>query len=97
VNTSNEQSPCSIEHLVDTDWNPATGECSYHYNFFLYTFQHSDGIVTARSYLDTLSEVSILKCPMDCELEEKLEPILNYLKRRYKTVKYLGPSGYITI
>lgn len=97
MSTPNEQQPRKIEHFVDTDRDPTTNEYSYFYNYLLYTFEHSNGVVTARSYLDTPSEVSILKCPIENDLEEKLTGILTYLKLRYLTVKHLGPSGYIEI
>ena len=54
------RAPVTIEHRVDTDFDPATGACSYHYNYLVYRFAHPLGRVTARSYLETPGEVSLL-------------------------------------
>ena len=68
VNGLSEQLPSKIEHLVDTDLDPKSGECSYFYNYLLYTFKHMDTLITARSYMDDVSEVSFLQCPADHEV-----------------------------
>jgi len=97
VNGPSEQCPSKVEHLVDTDLDPKTGECSYFYNYLLYTFEHTGKQITARSYMDDASEVSILQCPADIDIESELSGILAYLRLRYPTVKRLGPSGYTRI
>ena len=76
-------SPPTIEHLIDTDLDPKTGRCSYHYNYLLYTFETPNGQITARSYLDTPKEVTLLKTPADANIT----PALDYLKARYLKVK----------
>ncbi len=97
MNVTEEQIPSKIEHLVDTDLDPKTGECSYYYNYLLYTFEHQGAPVTARSYLDETSEVSILQCPSGIDIEYELSGILTYLRLRYSSVSRLGPSGYTKI
>lgn len=97
MNISDEQFPIKVEHLVDTDLDPKTGECSYFYNYFIYTFEHAGAQITARSYADDISEVSILQCPAGIDIESELSGILAYLRLRYQSVKRLGPSGYIKI
>ncbi len=97
MRTLSEQLPRKIEHLVDTDLNPETGECSFYYNYLRYTFEHPEGDVIARSYLDNASEVSIHQCPVDDNIEDKLAGILYYLRLRYQSVTRLGPSGYIAV
>lgn len=97
MNGSSEHLPIKVEHLVDTDCDPKTGECSYFYNYLLYTFEHTGTQITARSYLDDASEVSILQCPTEIDIESELGGILAYLRLRYPKVKRLGPSGYIRI
>ena len=92
-----EQLPSKVEHLVDTDLNPKTGESSYYYNYLLYTFEYADTQVTARSYVDNISIVSILKCPTDIDIESELSGILAYLRLRYTSVEHLGPSVYTII
>lgn len=92
-----EQLPSKVEHLVDTDLDPKTGECSYFYNYFLYTCEHTGTQITARSYIDDASEVSIMQCPTDIDIESEISGILAYLRLRYPTVKRLGPSGYTRI
>lgn len=92
-----EQLPNKVEHLVDTDLDPKTGECSYFYNYLLYTFEHAGTLITARSYIDEVSEVSILQCPTDIDIESELSGILTYLRLRFSTVKRLGASGYTKI
>ena len=93
----NEQFPSKIEHLVDTDFDPKTGECEYYYNHLVYTFEHEGTQITARSYLDNIREVSILQCPNDIDIEKELSGILAYLRMRYETIKQLGPDGYFEI
>ena len=78
-----EITPSKIEHLVDTDLDPKTGKCSYHYNYLLYTFDHPLGPIRARSYLDTPKEVTILKSPSEANLDQ----ILDYLHARYRKLK----------
>ena len=97
MNGPSEQLPSKVEHLVDTDFDPKTGECSYFYNYLLYTFEHTDTQITARSYMDDISEVSILQCPTDIDIESELSGILAYLRLRYPLVKRLGPSGYTRV
>ncbi len=97
MNGFSEQLPSKVEHLVDTDLDPKTGECSHFYNYLLYTFEHTGTLITARSYVDNVSEVSILQSPADIDIESELSGILAYLRLRYPTVKRLGPSGYIRI
>ena len=97
MNDPIEQLPSKVEHLVDTDLDPKTGECSYFYNYLLYTFEHNGTQVTARSYVGDASKVSILQCPNDIEDDSELGGILAYLRLRYPTVKRLGPSGYTRI
>lgn len=92
-----EQLPSKVEHLVDTDLDLRTGECSYFYNYLLYTFEHTGTQITARSYMEDVSEVSILQCPTDIDLESELSGILAYLRLRYPSIKRLGPSGYTKI
>lgn len=94
MNSSHEQSPSKIEHRVDTDLDPKTGECSYFYNYFLYTFDCAGNQITARSYLDDVSTVSILQCPTGIDTERELNGILAYLRLRYPSVTRLGPSGF---
>lgn len=84
-------------HLVDTDLDPKTGECSLFYNYLLYTFEHSGTEITARSYMDDASEVSILQCPTDIDIESELGGILAYLRLRYPSIKRLSQSGYIRL
>lgn len=97
MSSFSEQSPKKIEHFVDTDLNPKTGEFSYYYNYLVYTFEHADGAVTARSYLDEPSEVSIIQCPVTTNLEEELAGILTFLRYRYQTIQRLGSNGYTKI
>lgn len=97
MNSPIEQLPSKVEHLVDTDLDPKTGKCSYFYNYLLYTFEHKGAQITARSYVDDASEVSILQCPTDIENDSELSGILDYLRLRYPTVKRLCPSGYTKI
>ena len=97
MNSSDGQSPSKLEHLIDADIDPKTGECSYFYNYLLYTFEHAGTKITARGYLDDISEVSILNCPPGIDMASELSGILAYLRLRYSSVKYLGPSGYIEI
>ena len=92
VNSCDENLPIRIEHLVDTC--PTAEDGSYYYNYLLYTFEHAGGVITARSYLDDTSEVHILECSTDIDLEGELTGTLEYLRRRYSTVKRLGPRGY---
>ena len=89
MNVTAEQIPIKIEHLVDTDLDPKTGECSHYYNYLLYTFEYQGAPVTARSYLDDTSEVSILQCPSDIDIECELSGILTYLRLRYASVSRL--------
>lgn len=72
-----------IQHLIDTDLDPKTGRATYHYNYLLYTFDQPGGQVTARAYLDTPKEVTILKAPPGTNLD----PVLDYLGARYKKIK----------
>ena len=97
MNGSSEQLPSKVDHFVDTDLDPKTGECSYFYNYLLYTFEHAGTLITARSYMDDVSEVSILQCPADIDIESELSGILAYLRLRYPTVKRLAASGYTRI
>lgn len=97
MKSSVEQLPRKIEHLVDTDLDPKTGECSYFYNYLLYTFDYAGAQITARSYLHDVSEVSILQCPTLIDIERELDGILVYLRLRYPSVRRLGPSGYAKI
>ena len=97
MKNSVEQSPSKIEHLVDTDLDPKTGECSYFYNYLLYTFDYAGAEITARCYLHNVSEVFILKCPTGVDVERELDGILVYLRLRYSSVRRLGPSGYAKI
>ncbi|WP_166416733.1 hypothetical protein [Cochlodiniinecator piscidefendens] len=92
-----EQPPSKIEHLIDTDLDPKTGECSYFYNYLLYTFEYAGTQITARSYLEDVSEVSVLQCPTGIDIERELNGILIYLRLRYPSVRRLGPSGYAKI
>jgi len=94
LGTLEEHSPRKIEHIVDTDFDPRTGEFSFFYNYLLYTFDHPAGTVTARSYLDTASEVSLLRRPETTGSDREFAGILAYLRRRYPTVKALEPGGY---
>lgn len=94
MNGPSEQLPSKVEHLVDTDLHPKTGEYNYFYNYLLYTFEHKGTQITARSYLDNSFEVSILQCPSDIDIESEIGGILTYLRLRYPSVKRLGPSGY---
>ena len=77
--------PTKIEHLIDTDLDPKTGRASYHYNYLIYTFDTPAGPITARSYLDTPKEVTLLKAPSGADIS----PIIDYLKARYLKVKRL--------
>ena len=97
VNDPSEQLPSKVEHLVDTDLDPRSGECSYFYNYLQYTFEHTGTQITARIYMDDASEVSILQCPDDIDIENELSGILAYLRLRYPTVKRLVQSGYTEI
>lgn len=97
MNGPSEQLPSKVEHLVDTDFDPKTGECSYFYNYLLYTFEHAGTQITARSYIDDASEVSILQCPTDVDIENELSGILAYLRLRYSSIKRLGSSGHTRI
>ena len=97
VNNFFEQLPSKVEHLIDTDLDPKTGECSFFYNYLLYTFEHADTPITARSYVDDISEVSILQCPTGIDIESELSGILTYLRLRYKSIKRLDSSGYTKI
>lgn len=97
VNGSKEQLPSKVEHFVDTDLDPKTGECSYFYNYLLYTFEHAGTHITARSYMDDISEVSILRYPDGIDIESELSGILAYLRLRYPSVKRLDQSGYAKI
>ena len=47
--------------------------------------------------MDDASEVSILQCPDDIDIENELSGILAYLRLRYPTVKRLVQSGYTEI
>ena len=87
------QAPKKIEHLVEHDPDPNTGEVSYYYNFLLYTFDTSAGPVIARSYLDTIDEVSILNSPDGAGIEKEMVGILAFLRLRYRTVKRLSAKG----
>lgn len=97
MNGTTEQLPSKVEHLVDTDLDPTTGKCSYFNNYLLYTFDHSGAQITARSYMDDTSEVSILQCPTDIDIESELGGILAYLRLRYPSVKRLAQNGYTRI
>lgn len=97
VNGPREQLPSKVDHLVDTDLDPSSGECSYFYNYLQYTFECMGTQITARSYMDDASIVSILQCPDDIDIEKELSGILAYLRLRYPTVKRLVQSGYTDI
>ena len=92
-----ETLPIQIDHIVDTDFDLENGDCSYRYNYLLYTFEHPLGIVTARSYLDTSGEVSFLKLPIAQNVDKDLVGILRYLRARYAVVKKLCGSGYVDV
>ena len=94
---ASETMPISITHEVDTDLDELTGECSFHYNFLLYTFSHLAGPIVARSYLDTSSEVNIM-LPLDLPSDDPaLTGILRYLRARYSVVMRLTQGGYVAI
>lgn len=92
---SSEILPTKIEHLVDAEIDPRTGLFLYHYNYLVYTFAHPLGLVTARSYLDTPREVSILKAPSVEDFGRELDGIIRYLRARYSKLNKLGGEGYV--
>lgn len=93
MNDKAHLNPLKIEHFVETDLNTKTGECSFHYNYLLYTFKHPLGVVTARSYLDEPNKVSILKTPTVDNLEKDLASVIQYLRTRYSKLQKIGGTG----
>jgi hypothetical protein len=82
--------PLEILHKRDTIISE--GKIEQDYRFLDYRFKGSTGEVSARMYLDDCWSVSVFGETEDMIIDNA---ILDYLKRRFRTIKRLGgPEGY---
>lgn len=89
--------PVSIVHDCDQAFDEA-GELEYEYNHLVYTFDLGGLPIKARSYLDTIGEVSLLGIPDSMDLSaEGVQRVMHYLSRRYQVISRLSASGPVTL
>lgn len=94
--------PTRILHNSEQFWAGERLEQSY--NYLVYEFEVDHWVYRARAYLDEIKSVAILG-RFDPAMErpeilmpEQLDPrIIAYLRRRYREITILGPSGYTPI
>ena len=94
--------PRSIVHRYDEVWD---GDRLMNvYNYFDYEFEIGAYLYKARAYLDDMSTVSIVG-PVQAERElsdesfnsEIDQRVLAYLRRRFRYIERLTPTGYVPI
>lgn len=89
--------PNRIEHCVDEILFPPAPQS---YNYIRYHFQVENEMISARTYLDNIEEVSVF-----ISLEKKTQRnrgyryafydnVLLYLSRRFAFIKILSENGY---
>jgi hypothetical protein len=95
--------PARIMHNSEQIWNGNSLEQNY--NYLVYEFETDEHLYEARAYLDDIRTVSILgrydrarRAQREILTSEQVDPrILAYLRRRYRVIKILGPTGYTPI
>ncbi|KAB2848838.1 MAG: hypothetical protein F9K44_09720 [Hyphomicrobiaceae bacterium] len=89
--------PISIEHDCDQAFDEE-GLLEYEYNHLVYTFEIAGQTISARSYLDSIREVSLIGLPEGLDLScEGMQLIMHYLSRRYQVIRGPGAKGQETI
>ena len=91
--------PIRIEHKVDAGWTEPDRRLLFHHNFIVYDFSNVSGGIGARTYLDDISQVAIYFPKGWAAADSRLEPVLHYLKHRFRQVDYLdlNGQGYVQI
>ena len=90
--------PVDIVHAVEEII--IQGVTEQKYNFIVYTFQHSDATMSARTYLDGIETVSIFGPFSNEGTQDSIEPpafyndVLLYLSRRFHFINALDATGY---
>lgn len=94
---TDELTPTSIRHQCEEIWDG--DRLQQRYNYLVYTFDAEGLHYWARAYFDEIDEVSLFG-PFENEartvqLAKPLNPdILDYLKRRFRSISVLGAEGY---
>ena len=78
--------PVRITHNCERIWNGDSLEQEY--NYLVYEFSTEQGSYTARTYLDTIHQVSIYG---PSKIDER---VLAYLRRRFTKLQRFGRGGY---
>jgi hypothetical protein len=92
--------PTAIEHRCEELHHATTLE--QHYNYLVYHFESEGAYFWARAYLDEISKVSLFG-PLESRANRiptggvLSEPVLAYLRRRFRTVQTLQSDGYRAI
>lgn len=94
--------PVRITHNCEQLWNGNVLEQDY--NYLMYEFETEKYLYRARAYLDDIRAVAVFgpfeKDAVSSARSEGVEMdqrVLAYLRRRYGTIKALGPTGYVPI
>lgn len=94
--------PTEIQHNVDEII--VDGSLMEKYNFIIYHFSNNGESYRARTYLDTINEVSLFGPYGNLDdPQANVKPtvyynnVLDYLKRRFRHIQALDEEGYITI
>jgi hypothetical protein len=86
--------PTRIDHGVDYMTDPVTGGLMFYYNYLVYTWVMQNREITARAYLDDISEISLLTLS-EAELKsDEFAALRRYVQRRFRVIKTLGADGY---
>ena len=92
--------PTAIEHRRDDVYHGDVLEQTY--NYLLYHFESDGAYFFARAYLDDIRTVS-LHGPFESRTQVRptgaplAEPVLDYLRRRFRSIQVLQASGYVSI
>ncbi len=93
--------PTAILHNIDEIDAEETPDVVY--NYLVYAFERDGAVCKARTYLDTIEEVSVFgpfAGPDDLRPIEApgfRADVLSYLKRRFRVIQELREDGYHTI
>lgn len=94
--------PVRITHNSEQLWNG--NDLEQNYNYLVYEFETEQHSYRARAYLDDIQTVSVYG-PFDKSASNPVplagvqvdQRVLDYLRRRYRSIQRLGSAGYVPI